>query len=243
MFRAPILRLVLLLSALALLSHPAAAQQGGGTKPTAAAAPVTPRRLAALFSDPALWGRDLPAALAQLPAWRAAGETKVALFADRSVGATAFETAVAARPRLERLARQLTAARLSVRPEFASLLSGASAASAPDLSVLPLVPDDERFRVNAAPSSGADAIIAPGLRVATMRRRLGPPEAVEQQLLDTGTERRPVVLTLYSYANGAVVFAESDFAASPGRVDRVYLDVPILAALIFAKKANDASTR
>lgn len=55
--------------------------------------------------------------------------------------------------------------------------------------------------------------------------RFGPPESVTTMLIQNDTDRRPVVLTLSAYANGAILFAESDWAPVPGVVDRVLLDV------------------
>ena len=45
-------------------------------------------------------------------------------------------------------------------------------------------------------------------------------------VIPTEGERRQQILTLFSYANGAIVFAEADIAARPGRINRVLLDVP-----------------
>ena len=62
--------------------------------------------------------------------------------------------------------------------------------------------------------------------------RLGRPERVTTELLDDGTERRPIILTIYHYAGGVIAFAESDVAPRPGFINRVFLDVSAVTAAL-----------
>ena len=66
-----------------------------------------------------------------------------------------------------------------------------------------------------------------------VRRRLGKEERVTTELLDDGTERRPVGLTLHFYAGGAIAFVESDHSVKIGSVDRVLLDASKISATLF----------
>ena len=61
----------------------------------------------------------------------------------------------------------------------------------------------------------------------------GRPEKVATEVIQTEGERRPVTLTLRSYAGGAIVYAESDWAPTPGLVDRVILNVSTVTATAF----------
>ena len=50
--------------------------------------------------------------------------------------------------------------------------------------------------------------------------------------VQTPSDSKPVILTLYSYADGTVVFAESDGSNIAGRIDRVILKVaPVMRAV------------
>jgi hypothetical protein len=118
------------------------------------------------------------------------------------------------------------------KPEFADLLKGVSAQAPAQLQVevVPFLPDDDFFHV--AWSNPSLQFLAPNLSVATVRERVGPPERTTQELIQNETERRPVVLTLHSYAGGAIIFAESDWS-TPGVVDRVIFDVRAITAALF----------
>jgi hypothetical protein len=121
------------------------------------------------------------------------------------------------------------------KPIFEAMFRGIAPRPAALLKteVIPSFQDDDSVRVI---STRPDAqFLTPNLTVATVQERLGPPEKVEQQVIQGEGERRPVVLTLYRYADGAVTFAESDIAARPGMVDRVLLDASAVVNAIQVK--------
>jgi len=89
--------------------------------------------------------------------------------------------------------------------------------------------EDRSYRISAA----GPQFLPDRLSMAMVRSRLGKEERVSTELLDDGTERRPVVLTLHHYAGGAIVFVESDLNPNIGSVDRVFLDAPKISASIF----------
>jgi len=80
--------------------------------------------------------------------------------------------------------------------------------------------------------------LAPRLTVRQVETEIGPPEAVTTQVIQSERDRRPVALTLHSYANGAIIFAESDWMP-PGLIDRVILDVPVVSAIVFRGDNED----
>jgi hypothetical protein len=200
-----------------------------------AAAPPSAEALSRVLSDPALWGKDFPAALMALSSWRRAGETTVAVFPDKMAGEKRYPKPDDAGRGAERL-RQATAAPppkpRSGLPGGLSQTLTAAREQLPRFRVeAPAFLEDDSFRVTwSAPSA---QLLPPGLTVATVRERLGQPAEKRRVVLQTEGERRPVILTLNVYLGGAVVFAESDMAPRPGLVDRVLLDVPAMTAVLF----------
>jgi hypothetical protein len=82
-------------------------------------------------------------------------------------------------------------------------------------------------------TNSPSGFLNPKMTVAAVVERLGKPEKIVRQLIQTEKERRPIVLTLYTYAGNAIAFAESDISPIPGSVDRVILDVPSITAELF----------
>ena len=176
-----------------------------------------------------LFGKDFPAALASLPAWRRAGEESVAVFPDRIVGATPFKAAEAAQPARSALGEALRQATPAAGPSFATALRALVGKPPPLTSDVIQFSDDGSFRVAL---SGGE-FLRGGLTVKQVEAAIGQPETVTTQLIQSEGERRPVILTLHSYAGGAIVFAESDLAPRPGVIDRVILNVPAVSAIVF----------
>lgn len=188
--------------------------------------------LAKILSDRTLWGRDFPTVLAFLDSWSRINEQKIYIFPDRVVGGTRYKTREEAQQAAARLSEAMRATRPRPKPEFLELLRGVPS-QAPDqlrVEAITFLPDDDYFHV--AWTSQSLRFGAQNLSVATVRERLGPPEKTALELIQNETERRPVILTVHSYAGGAVVFAESDWA-TPGYVDRVILDVTAIRAALF----------
>ena len=182
--------------------------------------------LSSILSDRTLWGKDFALALTFLQSWHEAGEGKVAIFSKRIVGSTAFRT----REDAEKVTSKLTDAMARIvfrpKPEFEAMFKGIEPRLAAPVKaeLIPAFADDDSIRV--AWTLPDAEFLPPKLTMAAVQERLGPPEKVEQELIQTEGERRPVVLTLYRYAERTVTFAESDVAVRPGLVDRVLLDVP-----------------
>jgi len=181
-----------------------------------------------------LWGKDFPKALASLPEWDRIGDDVVAIFAKQVVGSVPFKTAAAAQPASEKLSAALKQARPAVEPPLAQLLAGMAGEPAQLSSTVLQVVDDDSFRVALA---GPDLqFLAPGLTISRVEETLGPAETVTTLVIQSERDRRPVVLTLHNYADGAIAFAESDWSPTPGLVDRVIINVPIVSAIIFGRK-------
>jgi hypothetical protein len=180
-----------------------------------------------------IWGKDFPSVLAFLESWNRVNEQKIYVFPDRVVGGTRYEKREAAQAAAARLSEAMKATRSKPKPQAADLLRGvpAQAESQLRVEVIQFLPDDDYYHV--AWVNPSMRLLTPNVSVASIRNALGAPEKSRVELIQNETERRPVVLTLHSYANGAVVFAESDWSPLPGTVDRVILDVRALTAALY----------
>jgi hypothetical protein len=169
-----------------------------------------------------LWGRDYPPVLTQLRALQDAGETTAYIFSDRVAGASAFATEQLATPRVERT-RAMAAKTAPLGPQFEALQRQAAARPVTlRATAARLIDGDGYHVVLTAPT--AIELLPPGLTIAAVRARLGEPERVTELTIQNRGERRPVILKLYTYAGGAIAYAESNMA-EPNVVERVVINL------------------
>jgi hypothetical protein len=180
-----------------------------------------------------IWGKDFPTVLAFLESWNRINEQKIYVFPDRVVGSTQYPKREAAQAAAARLSEAMKATRSKPKAQVADLLKGvpAQAESQLRVEVIRFLPDDDYYHI--AWANPSLRFLTPNVSVAAIRNSLGAPEKTVVELIQNETERRPVVLTLHSYANGAIVFAESDWSPLPGTVDRVIFDVKTLTAALY----------
>ena len=176
-----------------------------------------------ILSDETLWGNDYPSVLTRLRALRDSGERSVYIFADRAAGASASRTQADVQARATRLTT-LMARPATLQAPYAQLQQRAAAPAAATLRAEALrLRDGDGYHL-AITRAASLQLLAPGLTIAAVRARLGPPEKVTEQAIQNEGERKPVILTLHQYAGGAIAFAESNMA-EPGVVERVVLDL------------------
>lgn len=204
----------------------------GITLSAAAALRQTPAKAPAvvpILSDRALWGEEFYGLLAFLPDFQNAGEQRIAIFADRVVGARRSESLREAQRRARALDQDLRRGPDRSLTTVVNRLFQVQKPPAVNATAIQFL-DDRSYRVAVlAPDA---RFLARGLKTATVLERLGRPERVTTELLDDGTERRPIILTIYHYAGGAIAFAESDVAPRPGFINRVFLDVSAVTAAL-----------
>jgi hypothetical protein len=183
-----------------------------------------------ILLDASLWGRDFPAAVGVLRGFAAAGETTLYIFADRAAGATPFRTAVAAQSQLAR-ARDTLAKPPDLQPPFTAMQKQAAQPAGGPLRIeAAKIIDGDGYHLVAV-RTGQLELLPPGLTIATVRSRLGPPEQVTRRTIHAEGESKPVVLTLHVYAGGAIAFAESNMA-EPGVIERVVLNVTAVSPAV-----------
>ena len=185
-----------------------------------------------ILSDTRLWGKDLPTVLAALPAFARGGENRIAVFPNRIVADRKFKSMAEARRESQSVLRFWSSRQTKLKPEYQTMLQRGFQERAMTLKPEAIkFSDDNSIRVAAISSAGQ--FLAPNLTIETVRGILGQPEKVTNEVLDNGYERRPIVLTLYHYAGGAIAFAESDISVRQGSVDRVFLNVQAATSAIF----------
>lgn len=187
--------------------------------------------IAKILKDSTLWGKDFPAIIKYLNCWSGVAEISLSVFTTRAIGETKYENLLKANNSANRLNEKMKAKQPSLKSSFKKYLGK---------DILNLSPfhvsafqyyEDDSFRIGWV----ADSLefLSSSLSVKYMMSRFGPPTSIKSQLLQTENERRPIVLTLYNYASGAIIFAESDLASQPGTIDRVIIDVSMVTKEVF----------
>jgi hypothetical protein len=183
-----------------------------------------------ILLDATLWGRALPSLLVELSALRNSGETTAYVFADRAAGALATRARDAALARLQR-GREAAARPAALQPPFATMQQQVTQrAVAPLRLEVAKIIDGDGYHV-VLTGGAAVELLAPGLTISAVRARLGPPERVTQLTIHAEGESKPIFLTLYHYAGGAIAFAESDMAEAD-MVERVVLNLPAVVPAV-----------
>ena len=229
------MRFGLAVTSCVLLLIPASLFISGTNTYGTAIRPGVDTKIREILSDSTLWGDDFPALLANIRSWRRSGETRIEIFQNEAVGATPqanIRLALSAAARLHFLMKE--------SPRFRTNFEAVLKRRAADVndSVVPSAQtsrDDIWWRVVMVKKSSAaqTLYLAPGLTMAKVQERSGPPESVTTRLIDSGDERRPLILKLYNYAQGSIAFAESNISPTPGTVDRVILDTTRISGVIF----------
>jgi len=195
---------------------------------TATLAQTPESSLLRILSNQTLFGKDFSAVLRSLPAWNSYGEREVAVFAHQVVGSTRHDT----REEAQKGAAQLNATFLKVQARLKSEFSAlAQAPSAPLHAEAIAFPEDDSYRVAVADSSLQ--LLNPELTLERLKKELGAPQKVAYVTVQNKTERRPIQLTLYEYADGQVAFAMPDLSLHPGIIDRVLINVRAVSAAAF----------
>lgn len=198
-------------------------------EPQASAANPSVERI---LTDPRLWGEDAFALFGSLDRWRNVGETSVLIYPDRVVGGTRFETLEEAKQRARQIAKAMQRPGAKPRPPFAAQYRQALSKKTPPLEIeAARFLEDDSFRVIWRRKDGH--YLQKDLTMRIVLAAYGPPQKTATELVQSRGERRPAVLTIHNYANGAIDFVESDWSPSPGLVDRVVVDVRTVAEQIF----------
>lgn len=199
-----------------------------GTSASTAKAPA----LEKILTDQRLWGDDAFAAFGSLDRWKNIGETSIVIYPDKVAGGTKAEKIEDIKRSSAQMATAMKRSQGKLRPEYNARYRDALATKAPALKVNFLrFREDDSFRVVLQREGGV--FLKKGVKVSSVVETYGKPEKTTTEVVHSQGDRRPAVLTLHHYANGAVKFVESDLAPVPGLVDRVVVDVAAVSDQIF----------
>lgn len=188
-----------------------------------------------MLTDSHLWGEDGLALFASLDRWSNVGETSVFIYPDRVIGGTRFATLEEARQRATQIAAAIQRPGAQLRPPFAAhyRLALAKRPLPVEIEAARFLEDDS-FRVTWRRKDAH--YLQKDLTMRAILDSYGSPQKTTTEVVQSRGERRPAVLTVHYYANGAIDFVESDWSPSPGLVDRVEVDVSPVASQIFVRK-------
>lgn len=185
-----------------------------------------PATLTGMLQDPALWGPDYPAAAGAVPAFLKAGEQRVEILPRRVVGHRKFAS------RGEAQAAAAVAAQAAKTPPPFRVTPPGNSEKRTLTSIAAVdFPDDRTIRVGT-PDENAQ-YLNPNARIDQFEERWGKPETVTKEVVDDGTESRPIEMTLYHFANDSIVIVTTDLTPDPRQVDRVYLDTRAVVQSMF----------
>ena len=183
-----------------------------------------------ILADSEIWLPGFSAALARITNWERSGELTVAVFPDRIQGQRAFASNDSAGTALGQLNEFAQSPPPRPRPAAAAIFNRPAAAGL-NLQAA-VIPFAEDMKLHVAWRAGLN-FLRPGIPVSRVQQKYGRPERVDRVIVQTESDRKPAILMLYRYADGAVTFVESDFRGNPGIVDRVVLNVRMLHVALF----------
>jgi hypothetical protein len=189
-----------------------------------------------ILSDPVLWRKDFPSLLATLKNWNIAGESKVTVFSNQASGARKFDLAgFEALSEAAELHSLMVEKRPDLRPDVEASLTNNFHASLTTLSPVakPSQHESKSLVTLDTRTIAPPELVASGLTLAVVRQQSGEPESISTQVIDSGDERRPIILTLYHYAGDSIVFAVSDMDPIPDVIERVILDTSKVSEALF----------
>ena len=198
-----------------------------GAMPTSSSA-QSPQLVAPILTNRTIFGKDFAAALRSLPAWNALGEREVTVFAHQVVGATSFDSKPDAEKRASQLNEALSKEQAKLKSEFSTLSEAAPGVLRVEGIALP---EDDSF--HAAVTDSSLQLLNPDLTPARLTEALGKPTRVRYVTVQNKTERLPIQLTLYEYADGQIAFAVPNPTLKPGLIDRAILNVRSIYSAVF----------
>ena len=207
----------LVLAAMAAGTAEPQSTQGGGSK------------LVDMLRDPLLWGPDAQAVFDSIPAFAQAGQTQIEILPRQVVGRQRYERAGEAEQ-----AAGVANQRMKALPQMRVPVGPAPRAAQPRTleSVAAVVfPDDRKFHVGTPDREVR--FINSAVRIDQVEQRFGKAESVTIEVIDDGTERRPIELKLYHFANDAIIVVTAEHKSDPRSVDRVLLDTKAVMQVVF----------
>lgn len=189
-----------------------------------------------IITNPVIWRKDFRSVLTVLNDWKQTGEVSVVIYADQAEGTRKFSLSSGdALKEASALNLLIKDSKSTLNPEVLARLNSVwdleSRSLAPKAQpvkgeALAAVVLTERTQVPAE-------LLSVDLTPAVLKEQIGEPDSITTRVIDTGDERRPIILTIYHYAGDSIAFAVPDLSRTPGVIDRAFLDTKKISDLIF----------
>ena len=196
----------------------------GQTRPGNEFVPPQRSNLLRIISDSVIWGRNFLPAIALTEALEKGGERFIELLPEAIISGEKFG-AGDNKNKDEKIRRYKQALDEAESTELYQKLSKSFGfTKIPGKTISYPMKENDSLVVGI--TYEGNFLFSPATKTATIFRRFGKPEKTDTRAIHGRGEERPEILTLYSYENGIILFAESDNAAEPGLLNRVFIDVP-----------------
>ncbi|MBC7777692.1 MAG: hypothetical protein H7246_19815 [Phycisphaerae bacterium] len=187
-----------------------------------------PKTVLEIISNRVIWGKDFPLALAQMEALSKSDDKTAELSPTKMTLSKLYANAQAADASLKSITKALIGA------ERQDLFKKTKKnfpfeARSPKIEVVKAPQNDSVF---VSLNFGPTEFLRPDLRITQIEKELGAAERVGYRVYEGRGEERPLIITYHSYADGAIIFAESNYSDQPRLVDRVYFDTPKLVTAL-----------
>jgi len=183
--------------------------------------------LAAILNDKSIWGTGFPEVLSGMPRWKEGEIRSMILFPDRIVSSTTYKDEANAKKALDALAKVTVSKKLAVRKAFKEIKGIQPDVTSLKPKVLKSFADDRSIRLEW--TDKAAKFFVSDLKMTTVREHHGAPQRVWAEAISTGGGwDRPLGLTSYYYADGAIAFVKSDLDLDPDHVDRIVLNCSLI---------------
>lgn len=190
-----------------------------------------PSQLARFVVDENIWGKDTPAVFAWLDSWRQINMPQIIIYPDKVMAGISSTSEKQADHKAAQLDSATKAPQPRLKPFYAKTFTGRIPAAPPFESTFTTNWEDDSLRVTWSKKSLR--FLREGLTLSSIFNTYGKPERTTSQLVQNKRDARPILLTFYHYANGAIQFVESDPAPDPDLVSRIVLDVNTAAVELF----------
>jgi len=191
--------------------------------------------LQAILTDSELWGDSGLAAIAAIGYWSRLGETSLAIYSDKVVAGTPFASQEDAKQGLASLSKAMKRALPRLRGTGVGVFAMTPQAHASMLRSEPIgLIEDDSLRIGWKGEDGT--FLKKNVIMQAVMARYGKPQKTTSEVVHAQGDRRPAILTVHEYANGAVKFVQSDQSLTPANVDRVVLDVKAVTQALYASE-------
>lgn len=183
-----------------------------------------------ILTDSTLWGKDYPAILSSLKGWQEIEEHTIVIFPKVFVGMKTYQDRYESEQKVLQFESAITR-RAKPKKEFKTLIRKAKPGFQ-QINLVPFtIPADSTIQLQYAGTSLQ--FLATDLTMELVQKRLGKPESITHEITESDRGHRPLKLTKHHYADGAVIFIETNWDPLPGMINRVQLNVTTISSSVF----------